>query len=137
MGKRISAADAAALVKDGMTIMVGGFLANGTAESIIDALVARGVKDLTMIVNDTGYPDKGSGKLIAHRQVRRVIVSHVGTNPLMADQMDAGTLEVKFCPQGTIAEQTRTESDWANGIIATAALGSPAPKDRPTVVVGG
>ena len=68
MGKRITAADAAALVKDGMTIMVGGFLANGTAESIIDALMARGVKECTMIVDDTGYPDEDSGKLIAHHR---------------------------------------------------------------------
>lgn len=66
-----------------------------------------------------------------------MIVSHVGSNSLTAEQMDAGTLEVKFCPQGTIAEQARNKGDWANGIITTAALGSPAPKDRPTVVVGG
>ena len=65
-----------------------------------------------------------------------MIVSHVGTCSFMAEQMDAGALEVKFCPQGTIAEQARTESDWAKGIITTAALGSPAPKDRSTVVVG-
>lgn len=65
-----------------------------------------------------------------------MIVSHVGTNSLTAEQMNAGMLEVEFCPQGTIAEQARTESDWTNGIITTAALGSPAPEGRPTVVVG-
>ena len=65
-----------------------------------------------------------------------MIVSHVGTNSLMAEQMNAGTLEVKFCPQGTIAEQAQTENDWTNGIITTAELGSPTPEGRPTVVVG-
>lgn len=68
MGKRILPADATALVKDGMPIMVGGFLVNGTADSIIDALVAPGVKECTMIVDDTGYPDEDSGELIAHRR---------------------------------------------------------------------
>lgn len=68
MGKRILPADATALVKDGKTIMVGGFWVNGTADSIIDALMARGVKEHTMIVDDTGYPDEDSGKLIAHHR---------------------------------------------------------------------
>lgn len=68
MSKRILPADATVLVKDGMPIMVGGFWANGTAESIVDALVARSVKERTMMVNDTGYPDEDSGMLIAHRR---------------------------------------------------------------------
>jgi len=68
MGKRILPADATTLVKDDMPIMVGGFWANGTAERIIDALVAPGVKEYTMIVDDTGYPDEDSGMLIAHRR---------------------------------------------------------------------
>lgn len=65
-----------------------------------------------------------------------MIVSHVGSNSPTAEQMDAGMLEIEFCPQGTIAEQARTESDWTNGIITTAEWGFPAPEGRPTVVVG-
>ena len=81
MKKLISAAEAAGMVKDGMTVMIGGFLGNGSPHAIIDALVESGVKDLTLIVNDTAYPDKGCGRLIAGKQVRKVIVSHIGTNP--------------------------------------------------------
>ena len=78
MKKLISAAEAAGMVKDGMTVMIGGFLGNGSPHAIIDALVESGVKDLTLIVNDTAYPDKGCGRLIAGKQVRKVIVSHIG-----------------------------------------------------------
>ena len=69
--------------------MIGGFLANGTPEKLVDALVESGVKDLTLIVNDTGFPDRGCGKLIVNKQIKKVIVSHIGTNPHTGQQMDA------------------------------------------------
>lgn len=137
MSKRISASEAAAMVKDGMTIMVGGFLGNGTPESIVDALVARGVKDLTMIVNDTSYPDRGCGKLVANRQVKKVIVSHVGTNPLTAEQMNAGTMEVEFCPQGTLAERVRAGGAGLGGVLTTTGLGTIVADGKRTVEVDG
>ena len=108
MKKLISAAEAAGMVKDGMTVMIGGFLGNGSPHAIIDALVESGVKDLTLIVNDTAYPDKGCGRLIAGKQVRKVIVSHIGTNPCTSEQMNSGELEIEFCPQGTLAERVRS-----------------------------
>ena len=105
MKKLISAAEAAGMVKDGMTVMIGGFLGNGSPHAIIDALVESGVKDLTLIVNDTAYPDKGCGRLIAGKQVRKVIVSHIGTNPCTSEQMNSGELEIEFCPHGTIVAE--------------------------------
>lgn len=122
MSKFISAAEAAALVHNGMTVMIGGFLANGTPESIIDELVKSGVRDLTIIVNDTSYPDKGCGRLIANRQVRKVIVSHIGTNPKTAEQMNAGTLEVEFSPQGTLAERIRCGGSGLGGVLTKTGL---------------
>lgn len=107
MKKLISAAEAAGMVKDGMTVMIGGFLGNGSPHAIIDALVESGVKDLTLIVNDTAYPDKGCGRLIAGKQVRKVIVSHIGTNPCTSEQMNSGELEIEFCPQ----------ERWPNGFV--------------------
>ena len=118
MKKLISAAEAAGMVKDGMTVMIGGFLGNGSPHAIIDALVESGVKDLTLIVNDTAYPDKGCGRLIAGKQVRKVIVSHIGTNPCTSEQMNSGELEIEFCPQGTLAERIRAAGA---GIAATLA----------------
>lgn len=107
-----------------MRIMVGGFLGNGTPERIIDALIESGVKDLTLICNDTSYPELGCGRLIASKQVKRVIVSHIGTNPLTGEQMNAGEIEVEFCPQGTLAERVRAGGSGLGGVLTTTGLGT-------------
>ncbi|MDR2952539.1 MAG: hypothetical protein LBU82_04770, partial [Treponema sp.] len=79
-----SADEAVAPIKDGSVIMVGGFMACGTPEILIDALVKKGVKDLSIICSDGGWPDKGVGKLIANGQVKSLTASHVGLNPEVA-----------------------------------------------------
>ena len=107
MNKFISVQEAVDMIKDGDTIMVGGFLAVGTPLRIIDALAQSGKKNLTLICNDTGYPDRGVGKLITNKQVSKLYVSHIGTNQNTIDQMNAGELKVEFCPQGTLAERIR------------------------------
>ena len=98
MSKFISIEEAVSKVKDGMTIMVGGFLANGTPNKIVDALAKSGVKNLTLICNDTAYPDKGVGQLIANKQVKKLFVSHIGTNPHTSEQMNSGELENRILP---------------------------------------
>ena len=108
MNKFISIEKAVAQVKEGMTVMVGGFLANGTPNAIVDALAQSGVKNLTLICNDTAYPDKGVGQLIANKQVKKLIVSHIGTNPCTSEQMNSGELDIEFVPQGTLAERIRS-----------------------------
>ena len=105
MKKEITLEEAVAKIKDGMTLMVGGFLAVGAPTQIIDALVEKGVKDLTIICNDTAFPDKSIGKLIVNHQVKKLYVSHIGTNPETANQMNAGELEIEFCPQGTLRQE--------------------------------
>ena len=80
MDKLISLEDAVNLVRDGDTVMVGGFLAVGTPERLIDALIAKGVKDLTLICNDTGFVDRGVGKMVVDKMFRKIYASHVGTN---------------------------------------------------------
>ena len=82
--------------------MIGGFLSNGTPNAIVNALAQSEVKNLILIVNDTAYPDKGCGQLIANKQVKKVIVSHIGTNPCTSEQMNSGELEIEFSPQGTL-----------------------------------
>ena len=74
MKKRISLSDAIAKIEDGQTIMIGGFLNAGTPETLVDALVESGKKDLTLIANDTSYVDQGIGKLIANHQIKKVIM---------------------------------------------------------------
>ncbi|GAD06043.1 butyrate-acetoacetate CoA-transferase subunit A [Porphyromonas crevioricanis JCM 15906] len=137
MKKAISAADLAAKFRDGMTIMVGGFLANGTPERIIDELVKSGVKDLTIIANDTSFPDKGLGRLVASKQVKKVIASHIGTNKLTGEQMNAGELEVEFSPQGTLAERVRAGGAGLGGVLTQTGIGTVIEEGKQKVSVDG
>ena len=103
----ITAEAAAALVSDGARVMIGGFLGVGSPDRLIDALVARGARALTIIGNDTAYPTVGVGRLIEAGCVARVEVSHIGTNPTTQRLMSAGAIEVELIPQGTLAERIR------------------------------
>ena len=95
------------IVKDGQLMAVGGFGLCGIPESLIDALVASGVKDLTVISNNAGVDDFGLGKLLQTRQIRKMISSYVGENKEFERQYLAGELELEFTPQGTLAEKLR------------------------------
>ena len=111
-----------ALLKDGMSIMVGGFLTNGTPEGLVDLVVEANVKDLTIICNDGGYPDKGVGKLVVNKQVKKLIASHIGTNPMVGTLMSEGKLEVELVPQGTLAERIRAYGAGLGGILTPTGL---------------
>ena len=137
MEKFISAAAAAAKIKNGMTVMIGGFLANGTPEKIIDELVKTGVKNLTLIVNDTAYPDRGCGKLIVNKQIKKLIVSHIGTNPHTSEQMNSGKLEIEFCPQGSLAERVRAGGYGLGGVLTPTGLGTIVAEGKRVIEVDG
>lgn len=137
MNKAISAEKLSALFKDGMTIMVGGFLANGTPERIIDELVKSGVKDLTLIANDTSYPDRGCGRLIANHQVKKLIASHIGTNPMTGDQMNTGELVIEFSPQGTLAERVRAGGAGLGGVLTPTGLGTVIEEGKQRIEIDG
>lgn len=125
------------MVKDGMTLMIGGFLANGTPESIVDALVKSGVKDLTIIANDTAFPDKGLGKLIANKQVKKVIASHIGTNPATIEQLNAQDLDIEFSPQGTLAERVRAGGSGLGGVLTATGLGTIVAEGKQIINIDG
>ena len=137
MSKFISIEEAVSKVKDGMTIMVGGFLANGTPNKIVDALAKSGVKNLTLICNDTAYPDKGVGQLIANKQVKKLFVSHIGTNPHTSEQMNSGELEIEFCPQGSLAERVRAGGCGLGGILTQTGTGTIVAEGKQIVNVDG
>ena len=127
--KIMDSADAAvAPIKDGATLMVGGFMACGTPESIIDALVKKGVKNLTIICNDGGWPDRGVGKLIVNGQVKSLIATHVGLNPEVARRMNtdvaADKLELTLVPQGTLAERVRAGGAGLGGFLTPTGVGT-------------
>ena len=137
MSKFISIEEAVSKVKDGMTIMVGGFLANGTPNKIVDALAKSGVKNLTLICNDTAYPDKGVGQLIANKQVKKLFVSHIWTNPHTSEQMNSGELEIEFCPQGSLAERVRAGGCGLGGILTQTGMGTIVAEGKQIVNVDG
>ncbi|MFT8349777.1 acetate CoA-transferase subunit alpha [Clostridium saccharoperbutylacetonicum] len=111
-------------IKDGMTIMVGGFMGVGTPEMLIDAIVKKNVKDLTIIANDTGFPDKGVGKLVVNKQVKKVVASHIGLNPETGKQMNTGEMEVDLVPQGTLAERIRCGGAGIGGFLTETGIGT-------------
>lgn len=137
MDKFITLAEATSKIESGMTLMMGGFLAVGSAHRIIDALVESGVKDLTLICNDTAFPDNGLGKLIASKQVKKVITSHIGTNPATVEQMNAGELEVEFSPQGTLAERVRSAGSGLGGFLTPTGVGTLVAEGKEVINVDG
>lgn len=122
-------------IKDGMTIMIGGFMGVGTPESFIDEMVKSGVKDLTIIANDTGYPDKGIGKLIMNKQVKKVIVSHIGLNPETGRQMNNKEILVELVPQGTLAEQIRCGGSGIGGFLTETGVGTIVEEGKQKIIV--
>lgn len=130
MNKIVKLEDLKSIFKDGMTIMIGGFLDCGTPETIIDMLVNLKVKDLTIIGNDTGYPDKGIGKLVVNGQVKKVIASHIGTNPETGRRMNNGEMEVELSPQGTLIERIRAAGSGLGGVLTPTGIGTIVEKGK-------
>ncbi|MEY4748753.1 MAG: hypothetical protein RIQ60_967 [Pseudomonadota bacterium] len=137
MSKTIKAADAVARIPDGAVLMIGGFMGVGTAHRLVDELVRQGKRDLTLIANDTAKPGVGIGKLISARLVRRVIVSHIGTNPETQAQMIAGQIEVELVPQGTLAERVRAGGFGLGGFLTPTGVGTVVAEGKRVIEVDG
>lgn len=137
MNKQISIIEAIDKIKDGDVVMIGGFLGVGTPELLIDALVAKGTKNLTLICNDSGFVDKGVGKLVVSKQFSKIIASHVGTNKETGRQMMEGETEVVLVPQGTLVEQIRCAGYGLGGFLTATGLGTKVEEGKQKVIVGG
>ena len=137
MAKVCTIDQALEVIKDEMTLMIGGFLAVGTPEMLIDALLAKGTKNLTVIANDTAVPEKGIGKLVVGRRLRRAVVSHIGTNPETGRQMNAGELCVDLVPHGTLAEQVRAGGAGLGGVLTPTGLGTIVAEGKAVINVDG
>lgn len=137
MKSKISAKEAINLIKDGATIMVGGFLSCGAPSTLIDELVNSKISNLTMISNDTTYPDADKGKLIVNKQVKKLITSHIGTNPETGKQMHTGELDVELVPMGTLIERIRAKGTGLGGILTPTGVGTVIEENKQTMVVDG
>src|SRR4249920_616112 len=125
------------LIPDGASLMIGGFMAVGTPERVIDEIVRQNKRDLTVIANDTAMPGRGIGKLVDAKLVRKAIVSHIGLNPETQRQMLAGELEVQLVPQGTLIERIRAGGFGLGGILTETGVGTLVEDGKQVVKVAG
>lgn len=137
MNKVISLEEALSHIKDGMTIMVGGFLACGTPCEIIDALAESGIKNLTLICNDTSYPDNGVGKMVMNKQFKKIIASHIGTNPETGRQLNTKEADVQLVPQGTLAERIKCGGAGLGGFLTPTGIGTIVEEGKEKITVDG
>src|SRR6476660_5330852 len=113
----ISVESAVAMIPDGASLMIGGFMGVGTPERIVDELVRQRKRDLTVIANDTALPGVGIGKLVSANLVRKVIASHIGLNPETQQKMLANEMDVELVPQGTLIERIRAAGYGLDGVL--------------------
>lgn len=139
----ITAREAAAKVKEGDALMVGGFMACGSPHSLIEALLKQGTRNLTLVCNDAGIHDSktgritGVGHLVNARQFRRVVASHIGLNQELQRQMNAGETEVELVPQGTLAEKIRSAGVGLGGFLTPTGIGTEVEQGKQVLTVDG
>jgi len=129
--------EAVALIPNGASLMIGGFMAVGTPERLIDELVRQGKRGLTVIANDSAMPGRGIGKLVSAGLVRKVIASHIGLNPETQKKMLAGEMEVELVPQGTLIERIRAAGYGLGGILTATGVGTVVEEGKKKIEVDG
>ena len=133
----ISLEQSVAMIPDGASLMIGGFMAVGTAERMIDEIIRQNKRDLTVIANDTASPGCGIGKLIGAKRVRKAVVSHIGLNPETQRQMLAGEIDVELVPQGTLIERIRAGGFGLGGVLTPTGVGTEVEKGKQQIKVDG
>ncbi len=139
----VSAEEAVSFIRDGMSVMVGGFNYGGIPYTLVDALAASGVKDLYLIANDTAYANEehpegiGHGKLIVNGQVRKVTASHVGLNKETGRLFNEGKLDLELVPQGTFVERIRCAGFGLGGFLSPTGVGTVYEEGKQTLEISG
>ncbi|KQU13137.1 CoA transferase subunit A [Peribacillus sp. NPDC060186] len=135
--KIVTLEEALEYITDGCTLMYGGFGGVGTPPTLIQGILDKGVKELTLIGNDTGFPDIGIGRLVTLERAKKVIASHIGSNPNAGRLMTEGKLQVEFSPQGTLAERIRAGGVGLGGIFVDVGIGTIAEEGKDKMVIDG
>jgi acetate CoA/acetoacetate CoA-transferase alpha subunit len=133
----MSAEEAVTHVKPGSSVMIGGFNYGGIPYTLVDALVAAGTKELTLIANDTAYDDVGHGKLVAGGQVKKVIASHVGLNKSTQRLFNEGKLELELVPQGSFVERIRAGGFGLGGFLTPTGVGTVCEEGKRIIEIEG
>jgi acetate CoA/acetoacetate CoA-transferase alpha subunit len=135
--KTLALQDAVAMIPDGASLMIGGFMGVGTPERVVDELVRQGKRDLTVIANDNARPGVGIGKLVTAGLVRRTIASHIGLNPETQKYMIDGSMKVDLVPQGTLIERIRAAGYGLGGILTATGVGTVVEEGKRKIEVDG
>jgi acetate CoA/acetoacetate CoA-transferase alpha subunit len=122
--KSVSAEEAVAMIPNGATIMVGGFMGVGTPERLLDELVRQKKSELTIIANDAAVPGRGVGKLFDASLVANLTASHIGLNPEAQKQMMAKKVSITLVPQGTFVERIRAGGSGLGGVLTPTGVGT-------------
>lgn len=137
MNKVTSLERAVENIVDGSSLMIGGFMTVGSPEKLIDAVLEKAVKNLTIICNDAGIPHQGAGKLIHARAITKYYASHVGLNPEFGKLMSSGDLDVVLVPQGTLAERIRAGGTGLGGILTPTGVGTEVEEGKQKITIDG
>ena len=133
----VSLQQAVAMIPDGASLMVGGFMGVGTPHRVIDELVRQRKRDLTIIANDNAMPGTGVGKLVTAGLVRKTIASHIGLNPETQKKMIQGAMEVELVPQGTLIERIRAGGFGLGGVLTPTGVGTVVEEGKRKLEIGG
>jgi len=135
--KTISVESAVAMIPDGASLMIGGFMGVGTPERVIDELVRQRKRNLIAIANDTATPAKGIGKLVTAGLLGKVVASHIGLNPETQQGMISGKIAVDLVPQGTLIERIRAGGSGLGGVLTPTGVGTVVAEGKRTIEVSG
>ncbi|MET3195641.1 acetate CoA/acetoacetate CoA-transferase alpha subunit [Bacillus sp. OAE603] len=136
-GKIIDIEEALSFFQDDMVLMFGGFGGIGNPPTLIKGILEKGIKNLTLIGNDTGFPDVGIGQLVTAKRVRKMVTTHIGSNPNAGKQMTDGTLDIEFSPQGTFIERVRAGGVGLGGVLVDIGIDSVIDINKQRVTVLG
>jgi acetate CoA/acetoacetate CoA-transferase alpha subunit len=135
--KTISVESAVAMIPDGASLMIGGFMGVGTPERVIDELVRQRKRNLIAIANDTATPAKGIGKLVTAGLLGKVVASHIGLNPETQQGLISGKIAVDLVPQGTLIERIRAGGSGLGGVLTPTGVGTVVAEGKRTIEVSG
>ncbi len=135
--KTVPVQEAVAMIPEGATLMIGGFMGVGTPERLIDELVRQEKRHLTVIANDTAIPGRGIGKLVSKGLVSRTIASHIGLNPETQKQMIDKKMIVDLVPQGTLIERIRAGGCGLGGVLTPTGVGTVVEEGKQKIDVNG
>lgn len=136
-GKIKTVSEAMEHVKDGITIMIAGFGGVGSSCTLINEIIKKNVRNLTLISIDAGDPEVGPDYVVRNEQVKKLITSHIGATPTTGQLMNAGKLEVEFSPQGTLAERIRAGGAGLGGILTEVGVGTLVEEGKEKIVIDG